>query len=66
MISNESLTVKLNELENRSRKYCDTDMLDLVIQTRRLMAENLELYESLDKIKSAVSESVKLLNEVLV
>jgi len=40
--------------------------IDFIRDVRKLMAENLELYESLDKIKSAVSESVKLLNEVLV
>jgi len=39
--------------------------LDFIRDVRKLMAENIELYTSLDKIKSAVAESVKLLNEVL-
>ena len=39
--------------------------LDFIRDVRALMAENVELYATLDKTKKAVSDATKMLDEVL-
>lgn len=60
-------TQLLNDMEYDLKRNGGTGMvnLDFIRDVRALMAENIELYALLDKIKPIVDESVKLLNEVL-
>lgn len=60
-------TIQLNEIEATARRGdCLTKdtVLSMVQNIRKLMAENMELCSSMDKIKSAVSDATNMLDKV--